>query len=101
MLSAKPCSSSGVHLMIVAMMPRLAGSRLGLRLADADRDDQREQQGHAVPDAEAPRLGCADAERLEHGQIGAVRDHAGMYPGMRNARSQRPITQTRTPTSET
>ena len=29
----------------------------------------------------------ADAERLEHGKIGAVRDHAGEYPGMR----QRPL----------
>ena len=35
----------------------LAGNRLRLRLADADRDDQRDDERHAVPHAEAPRLG--------------------------------------------
>ena len=102
MLSAKPCASSGVHFRMVAMMPGCARA-LSLRFADADRDGQRHDQRDAVPDAEAPRprLRGADAERLQHRQIGAVRDHAGMYPGMRSARSQRPITQTRMPTSDT
>ena len=101
MLSAKPCSSSGVHLIMRGDDARLAGRGLSLRLADADCDEQRDDERHAVPDIEAPRLGGADAERLEHGQVGAVRDHAGAYPGMRSARSHRPITQTSTPTSAT
>ncbi len=48
----------------------------------------------AVPCQALKRHGSAraEAERLEHGQVGAVRDHAGAYPGMRSARSQRPIT---------
>ena len=39
--------------------------------------------------------------RLQHGHVCAVRDHAAEYPGMRKARSHRPMTQTRTATSET
>ena len=74
---------------------------LRLRLADPDRDEKRDKQRDAMPDGEAERLARADAERLEHGEIGTVRDHTGEYPGMVSARSQRPITQTSRPTSDT
>ena len=47
------------------------------------------------------RLARADAEWLEHSEIGAVRDHTGEYPGMVSDRSQRPITHTSKPTSDT
>ena len=101
MLSAKPCSSSGVHFEDRRDDAGLAGAP-GLRLADADRDDQRGDERDAVPGAEAPRLRRAPTRNgLSTAQIGAVRDHAGVYPGMRSARSQRPITQTSTPTSDT
>ena len=74
---------------------------LSLRLTDADRDGERHQECNAMPDREAERFACAEAERLENRHIGTVRDHAGAYPGIVSARSQRPITHTSTPTNDT
>ena len=56
----------------------------------------------AVPMREARTAPRAPTRNgLQHGQVCAVRDHADVYPGMRSARSQRPMTQTSTPTSDT
>jgi hypothetical protein len=56
-------------LSIVAMMPGLPAAA-GLRLADADRDDQARTSANAVPHVKRHGSERARRERLEHGQIG-------------------------------
>src|SRR5262249_17896467 len=74
---------------------------LCLRLADADRDEQRHDERDAVPGAEPEAVRRGEAERLEYRELGALRDHVGAYPGICSARSQRPMIHTSTPTSDT